>query len=233
VAVFWPASGIAAAILIVSGRRARPTLVVGVVVGTVAANLMSDRSLLTSLLKGVCNAGEAVLVAWLLEQWFDRPFRFDDLRRLAGFLVVACLAAAASAAGGAATMTLSHTEAPYWDVWRAWFSSDCVGIVLVAPLMIGLAQAWREPPSRREWIEEVGVLGLATLASSSSMSHETASWLSSVQSRSYCPSCCGSRPAASPLSAWLARLSRQPGLCWRQRSASAALVMRPCRSWSG
>jgi hypothetical protein len=49
-----------------------------VVVGTVAANLMSDRSLLTSLLKSVCDAGELVLVAWLFEQRFDRPFRFDD-----------------------------------------------------------------------------------------------------------------------------------------------------------
>src|SRR6516162_1365725 len=149
VAVFWPASGIAAAILIISGRRARPALVIGVVVGTVAANLMSDRSLLTSLLKGVCNAGEAVLVAWLLEQWFSRPFRFGDLRRLAGFLIAACLATAASATGGASAMSLHHTEAAYWDVWRAWFLSDCVGIVVVTPLMIGLAQVWREPPSRR------------------------------------------------------------------------------------
>ena len=63
VAVFWPASGIAAGILIISSRRGLPALVIGVVVGTVAANLMSDRSVLTSLLKGFCNAGEAALVA--------------------------------------------------------------------------------------------------------------------------------------------------------------------------
>ena len=55
VAVFWPASGIAAGILIVAGRRAYPVLVIGVVVGTVAANVMSDRSVLTSLFKGFCN----------------------------------------------------------------------------------------------------------------------------------------------------------------------------------
>ena len=39
VAVFWPASGIAAGFLIVSGRRAYSALVVGVVIGTAAANL--------------------------------------------------------------------------------------------------------------------------------------------------------------------------------------------------
>jgi PAS domain S-box-containing protein len=177
-AIFWPASGIAAGILIVLGRRARPALVIGVVVGTVAANLMSDRSFLTSLLKGFCNAGEAVLVAWLLERWFGRPFAFGDLRRIAGFLAAAGLATAASATGGAATMTLLHTTAPYWDVWRAWFLSDGVGVVVVAPAVIALAQAWREPPSQRAWIEGVGVLGLTALASFYAMSHESGSWLS-------------------------------------------------------
>ena len=33
-------------------------------------------------------------------------------------------------------MTLLHTTAPFWDVWRAWFLSDGVGIVVVAPLHI-------------------------------------------------------------------------------------------------
>ena len=180
VAVFWPASGIAAGILIVWGRRVLPALVIGVVVGTVAANVMSDRSLLTSLFKGLCNSGEAVLAAWLLEQWFGRPFRFGDLPRVAGFLAAAGLATAASAVGGAATMTLLHpdTTAPYWDVWLAWFLSDGVGIVAVAPLVIGLAEVWREPPSRGEWIEGLGALSLTALACLYTMSHKTGSWLS-------------------------------------------------------
>ncbi|HEU0062463.1 MAG TPA: MASE1 domain-containing protein, partial [Hyphomicrobiaceae bacterium] len=58
VAVFWPASGIAAGVLILCGRRAYPALALGVVIGTIAANLLSDRQLLTALLKGVCNAAE-------------------------------------------------------------------------------------------------------------------------------------------------------------------------------
>jgi putative ABC transport system substrate-binding protein len=69
VAVFWPASGIAVGILVLSGRRALLAVVMGVIAGTVAANIVSDRSVLTSLCKGFCNAGEAVLVAWLLEWW--------------------------------------------------------------------------------------------------------------------------------------------------------------------
>src|SRR5499426_1724599 len=60
VAVFWPASGLAAGILVITGGRAAPAIVFGVVIGTVAANLMSDRSVLVSISKGICNAGEAV-----------------------------------------------------------------------------------------------------------------------------------------------------------------------------
>jgi len=55
--------------------------------GTVAANLLSDRNLATSVLDGIWNAGEAALVAWLLERWFNRPFAFTDLRRVVGFFV--------------------------------------------------------------------------------------------------------------------------------------------------
>jgi PAS domain S-box-containing protein len=178
VAVFWPASGIAAGILIVLGRRAYPALVVGVVIGTVAANLMSDRSFLTSLFKGLCNSGEAVLAAWLLERWFGMPFKFDDVPRVVGFLAAACLATAVSATGGAATMDLLHTSAPYWDVWCAWFLSDGVGIVVVAPLVIGLGQIWCDRPSPSEAIEGVGVLSLTALVSFFAMNHQTGSWLS-------------------------------------------------------
>src|SRR5262245_59816808 len=85
VAVFWPASGLAAGILILSNRRKWPAIAIGIVAGTIAANLMSDRNFLTSLFKGLCNAGEALLVATLIELWFGRPFAFVNLRHVLGF----------------------------------------------------------------------------------------------------------------------------------------------------
>jgi len=178
VAVFWPASGVAAGFLIIFGRRLGMAVVVGVIVGTVAANVMSDRGLLTSLLKGICNASEVVLVAWLLEWLFGRPFGFGDLRRVAGFLAAAGLATGASATVGAGTMTLFHSDAPYWDVWRAWFLADWVGIVVTAPLMIGLGELLRDPTSRKEWIEGLGLLGLMVMACLYTMSFHAGSWLS-------------------------------------------------------
>ena len=132
VAVFWPASGIAAGILITAGRRAGVAVVVGVVLGTVAANLLSDRGLLTSVLKGFCNAGEAVLVAWLLERWFGRPFTFCDLRRVAGFFAAAALATATSAVAGAVIMITLHITAPFWEAFLL------LALDIVAALVAGM-----------------------------------------------------------------------------------------------
>jgi integral membrane sensor domain MASE1 len=61
VAVFWPAAGVSAGVLIALGSRARWPIVVGTMAATITANLLGDRGLWSALLFGVCNAGEAVL----------------------------------------------------------------------------------------------------------------------------------------------------------------------------
>ena len=161
VAVFWPASGIAAGILIAMGGGVRAPVAIGVVVGTVAANLLGDRSLLASVLKGFCNAGEAMLTAWLIARWFGQPFKLEGPHRVLGFLAAAAIGAAAGAVGGAMTMRLFHTSAPLLSIWHVWFLSDGLGIVTIAPLLIGLGQLTRELPSWRESIE--GSLALVVL----------------------------------------------------------------------
>src|SRR3981081_4573478 len=70
VAVFWPASGVAAGVLIPLGPRARWPVVAGTMAATVAANLLGDRNLWGSLLFALCNAGEAVLTAWFIQHFF-------------------------------------------------------------------------------------------------------------------------------------------------------------------
>ena len=178
VSAFCPVTGIAVGFLIVFGRRARPALIVGLAAGAVISSVMSDRDFTTSMLRIICSTGEAVFVAWLLERWFGRAFAFSDLPRVAGFLGVAGMAAAASATGGAATMTLLDPATQFWDVWRLWFLSNGIGIVVVAPLVIELARAWREPPSRREMTEGVAVLALLALVALYVHTHPTSSWIS-------------------------------------------------------
>ena len=167
VAVFWPASGVAAGILIAMGPRVRAPVAIGVIVATVAANLLGDRNLWAAMFSGLCNAGEAALTAWLVARWFGQPFRLDNLNRVLGFLLAATLGAATAAIGGAITMKLFHTTAPVLSIWRVWFASDGLGIVTIAPLLIGLAQIVRERPPRRELVD--GAVALVILAVTSNL----------------------------------------------------------------
>ena len=61
---------------------------------------------------------------------------------------------------------------------RDWFLADGVGIVVVAPFVIGLGEVLRQPPSRREWAEGLGVLALLIAVSIYVVSHPSQSWLS-------------------------------------------------------
>src|SRR5215475_11415156 len=161
VAVFWPAAGVAAGALIAFGPRARWAVVAGTMVATSVANLLGDRNLLSSIVFAVCNAGEALLAAALIERFFSSPFNLDRLRHVLGLLGAAIIATAVSGIGGTLGFALFHSPtAPLLVTWQNWFASDALGIITIAPLLIGLASATREPPGRNETIE-----GLAALAS--------------------------------------------------------------------
>src|SRR5262249_8285335 len=162
VAVFWPAAGVAAGVLIAFGPRARWGVVIGTMGATIVANLLGDRNLWSSIVFALCNAGEAVLAAWLIERYFGSPFSLDRLRHVLGLLGAAILATAISGIGGTLGFALFHdASASIFVTWQEWFASDALGIVTIAPLVIGLASAAREPPARSETIE--GLIALASL----------------------------------------------------------------------
>jgi PAS domain S-box-containing protein len=154
VAVFWPASGIAVGTLIALGPRARGPVAAGVIAATLAANLMADRNIWGALAFGLCNVGEALLAMWLIDRWFGPAFDLASLRRVLGFFAAAAAATATAAVGASGAMILfGPSTAGFLDVWEVWFASDALGIITVAPLLIGVAAAVRDAPSRREVLE--------------------------------------------------------------------------------
>src|SRR5262245_36633644 len=178
VAVFWPASGVAAGILIALGSWARTPVAAGVVAATLAANLMLDRSLWAALAFALCNAGEALLVAWLIERWSGPSFQLDSLRGVLTFLVAATVATATIAVGAAWAMSLfGPSTAPLLSVWHIWFASDALGMITVAPLLIGLASAVRNPPPRQEFIEGTPALVALAVTNGFALAWLTGPWL--------------------------------------------------------
>jgi signal transduction histidine kinase len=163
VAVFWPAAGIAAGVLIALGPRALWPVVVGTVAATVVANLLGDRNLWSGTFFALCNAGEAVLTAWLVGHFFGPNFRVGRVRHVLGLFAAALVGTAISAIGGTLTIHLFHSaNAELLTTWRYWLASDGLGIVTVAPFLIELASLPRDRLSRSELIE--GVLAVAALA---------------------------------------------------------------------
>jgi PAS domain S-box-containing protein len=162
VAVFWPAAGVSAGTLIALGRGARWPVAVGAMAATMVANLLGGRTFPGAVVFAVCNAGEALLTAELIERYFGPSFSLDRLRHVLGLLAAAIIGAAVSGIGGAIGFKyFEHSTAPALTTWHHWFASDALGIVTVAPLLIGLAAAVREPPSRAELME--GGIALAAL----------------------------------------------------------------------
>jgi signal transduction histidine kinase len=163
VAVFWPAAGVSAGVLIALGFRARWPVVVGTMVATIVANLFGDRNLWSAVLFAFCNAGEALLTAWLIGHYFGPDFRLNKLRNVLGLAAAALMGTAVSGIGGAVAYKLFHsTTTPIWSTWQHWLASDGLGIVAVAPLLIELASASRDRPPLSELVE--GAVAVAALA---------------------------------------------------------------------
>jgi signal transduction histidine kinase len=163
VAVFWPAAGISAGVLIALGSRALWPVVFGTMAATIAANLLGDRNLWSAILFAMCNAGEAVLTAWLIELNFGSDFKLSKPRNVIGLAAAAITGAAVSGIGGAMTFRLFHgATTPMLTTWYHWFASDGLGIIAVAPLLIELSSASRDRPPLSELVE--GGLAVVALA---------------------------------------------------------------------
>jgi signal transduction histidine kinase/CheY-like chemotaxis protein len=163
VAVFWPAAGVAAGVLISLGKNARWPVVVGTMAPTVLADLLSDRNMFSSIVFAVCNAGEAVLIAGLIERFFGSPFSLNTLRPVLGLLAATIIGTAVSGIGGTVGYLLFHSSTTTaLIIWIHWFTSDAIGVITVTPLLVGLFSMWRDPPQGGEVLE--GGLALVLVA---------------------------------------------------------------------
>ena len=164
VAVFWPAAGISSGVLIALGcRRARWPVAAEVTLATIAIHELTADPLWAGTALGVSNAAEALITAELIELYFGTHFQFDRVVEVLGLVVAAIIGTVISGIGAAVTYRLFNgPSAAILTTWEHWFASDAIGIIAVAPLVIGLAAAIRQPPPRSELIE--GATALAALA---------------------------------------------------------------------
>src|SRR5215831_1663794 len=162
VAVFWPAAGLSSGLLIVL-RHARWPVLAGVIVATVVTHLIIRDPLWAGIALGLCNGAEALITAGLIRYYFGSGFNLVRARNVISLLAAAVAGTSVSGIGGAVTYRLLRgPSAPMLETWQHWFASDAIGIIAVAPLVIGLAAVVRLPSQRSEVIE--GTLALVALA---------------------------------------------------------------------
>src|SRR5215510_4541037 len=178
VAVFWPAAGISAGTLIALGPNARGPVVVGTMAATIAANLVGDRNIAATLVFAACNAAEAVIAAWLIERQTRAPFSLDALRRVLALFTAAIIASGVSGIGGSLGFMLFHPSAAgFLTTWSNWFVSAALGIITVAPVVIGLISAMREPLPQRELLEGLAALIILAVVSAVGFASPTQYWV--------------------------------------------------------
>src|SRR5215467_1431053 len=152
-AVFWPASGISAGVLIALGPRARLPVAVAVFVASTVCGLSIGRNAWLSIAFGFLNTVQTLVTAWLLDRWFGRTFNLEDVRRVLWFFAATAIGSAIAAAGAVAAISLIKPTVPPLHVWGLWFAASSLGVVMVAPLLIGLGDAMRERLPRHELME--------------------------------------------------------------------------------
>ncbi len=159
VAVFWPASGVAAGTLLVLGRDRCAAVATGVFIATITANLLGDRNAAMAVAFGLCNAGEVLLFAWCIWRFSGPTFGFTNLTEGLWFVVAAASSTAISAAAASLTIALiGQSSTPLLNIWEAWWQSDAIGILTLAPFIVAVGQFDNKPRAWREGAVAVVVL---------------------------------------------------------------------------
>ena len=137
VAAFWPANGLLLGLLLRSPGPGLGLPVAACVAAKLAVNLALGDGLALSLGFVAANLLEVGVAFVLLRRLAGLPVRLASLRELAAFLLAAGLLAPAASATLGAALVHGASAAPFWAVWRTWWTGDAVGMVLVTPLVAG------------------------------------------------------------------------------------------------
>ena len=144
VAVFWPSSGLFMGVLMVNRLSRWPWIILAALAGEVGIwVLMYLDSLHIAFLFMLVHMLEAVAGAFLVRKLCNgRP----ELNKLANIIVLivfaGMLGTLLSAIGGSATATTLFPDTDYWSVFKVWWYSNSISVLVVAPVVIALNEKY-------------------------------------------------------------------------------------------
>jgi signal transduction histidine kinase/CheY-like chemotaxis protein/integral membrane sensor domain MASE1 len=145
----WVASGIAVGALLRSHPRHWPLLIATVYAASTLNGLRSGIPPLTAM-SNLVSPLVVLVTATALHRAFKNRFELDSMQRVAIFTVVTVMATSMVSMLGA--LYAHHVMGKVlMQEWRAWFIADCLGILLLTPLVL----AWTRT-DRETLVERVG-----------------------------------------------------------------------------
>ena len=164
--VMWPPNAVLTSALVLTSPRRWPLGTLSALPVHVFLQIRTGFPLPLIFALFVTNCFEAIIAAGGLYLLSDAPRRFDTLRRLVVFLVVAVIAAPLlSTFADAAVVTWLRGE-PYWQVWQTRLFSNVLAELTVVPAIVGsvpnVLRWWRTTTQAR--LIEATALGLGLCA---------------------------------------------------------------------
>jgi signal transduction histidine kinase len=133
----WPPSGIAVAALLLGGSRLWPA----VWVGSFAANITVEAAWLAPTVIATGSSIQSVAIAALLRRHVGVPRRFQSVRQVATFVLIAALGAAIAPTFALVPLALNPRLPPgeLLANWSTWWQGDACGVLVFTPLVLSWA----------------------------------------------------------------------------------------------
>jgi PAS domain S-box-containing protein len=129
-----------------------------VLLGSLAANVTVEGSVLAAVFIACGSALQAVVGAELLRRYLGLRYRFRRAEDVVRFVAIAALASTIAPTAGLVPLSVLHAMPGmdlFWN-WWTWWQGDATGIILVTPLIL----SWSGGPDLQRWSARKIIEGL-------------------------------------------------------------------------
>jgi PAS domain S-box-containing protein len=130
----WPASGIALAAMLAVGRPVWP----GVWIGSLAANLSIEGSILSAFVIATGSAAQAALASAVIGRYVGVPYRFTEVEQVIKFVCLCMACAILAPLVALLPLALAHPLTGrdlFWN-WWTWWQGDASGMLVATPFIL-------------------------------------------------------------------------------------------------
>ncbi|MBA4062495.1 MAG: hypothetical protein C0501_02090 [Isosphaera sp.] len=168
-AVFWPPNGLLLGALLVSDRRYWRGLVLVAALACLLVNWLEGIPPAVCLGFAAVNVAEPCLTAGLWRRWRGASAPLGTTRDVFSLYAVAVATCAAAALPGSAVVVFGLGAPDFGSVWLTFWLADCMGAVLVTPVLVGWADVARARPGAVSVARGVEAAGLTATAAAVSL----------------------------------------------------------------